>query len=135
MYCSKCGKEIDEKEIGKWVAFDLQKGKEQMTFCSTQCLKEWISRKQIGMWTSVIIGVLIAIALLSEGAIAICLMFVPYMFRQMRNSFGDIFNSGAFGEFISIFVLLIGSLTVIYPAYKLIQEILEYRYLIEKYNL
>ena len=135
MFCSKCGKEIEENVMEQWVAYDLQAGYQKKVFCSKECLKGWISGKQIGMWTSVIIGVILAIALLSEGAVALCLMLVPYMIRQTWRGLSDMFNSGAFGEFFSLFIVLIGSMTIIYPAYKLIQEIQQYKTLSEKYDL
>lgn len=133
--CNQCGKEIEEELEGKFVAFDLQKKKEE-NFCSVAHLKNWMTKKIIWMCVSLLFGLIITIGLLSEmGGTAIVLFFLPYMIRQVRHSLADVFNGGTFGEFISFAIVLLGTITVIYPAYKLYQEITQYIHLKNRYSL
>lgn len=127
-----CGKNIEETEEKQYVSYDLQKGYEQIYFCSSECQTTWIRKKQFGMWTALIIGVIIAILLISEGQyqLALSLLFLPYMIRQVFHRIKGLFSSGTAGEIISFALVLLGSITIVYPAYKFVREFLEYR----KYN-
>lgn len=122
----------NEKEF---LAFDLQKN-EELSFSSVEELKSWRTEKIVWMCISLVLGLALTIALLGGmGAGAIVFFFLPYMIRQVRHSLGDMFDSGAFGEFFSIALVLLGTITVIYPAYKLYREITEYSNLKNKYSL
>ena len=135
LQCSKCGKEIEENLEGQFVAFDLQKKKDE-NFCSVAHLKDWMTEKIIWMCVALLLGLVITVGLLSEmGGTAIALFFLPYMIRQVRHSLGDVFNGGTFGEFLSFAIVLLGTITVAYPAYKLYQEITQYMHLKNKYSL
>lgn len=131
--CNQCGREIEEKFQREYVAFDLQKNKEVL-FCSVEHLKSWMITKIIWMVIMLLLGLIIAVSMFSDmGGTAITLFFLPYIIRQVRHSLGDIFNGGTFGEFISFSVVLLGTITVVYPAYKLYQEISLYVHLKNKY--
>ncbi len=132
MNTCKCGKTIEESAEGKFVAFDLQKGYEKLNFCSADCLMAWVKRKQFTMWAMLVLGALITLSfLISEGVVegsaAICLLFVPYMIRQAAHGLKDVWNSGAVGECFSFIVVMLGALTVVYPLYKFIQELRQYK--------
>lgn len=124
-----CGAPISESLDGTYVAFDLQREFKQIDFCSADCLKSWLHKKLIGMCIALALGLFITISMLidGEGLFSICLFFLPYMIRQVWHTFGEIFNSGAIGECISIGIVVLSTITVIYPAYKLFQEIMHYR--------
>lgn len=135
LQCRECGKDIEEELEGKFVAYDLQKKKEE-NFCSTEHLKSWMIQKIVWMCVALFLGLIITISLLSEmEETAVVLFFLPYMIRQVRHSLGDVFNGGTFGEFISIAIVLLGTITVVYPAYKLYQEIAQYVHLKNTYSL
>ena len=135
MECKQCNKEIEKNLEGKFVAFDLQKKSEE-EFCSVSCLNSWMKTKIFGMCAMLVLGVIITVGLFPEiGGVAITLLFLPYMIRQVRHSLGSIFNSGSFGEFVSFAIVLLGTLTVVYPAYKLYREIVEYIHLKRMYAL
>ena len=125
-----CGKTFNEEE-SIYRAFDLQKGHEEKFFCSQDCLKGWLRGKQIGMWATLLLGVIICVALLADGetVVAFGLLFLPYTIRQLKNMLG-----GA-GEFLSFALVLLSTVTVVYPAYKFVQELLEYRRIKAEYNL
>ncbi len=121
MGCYSCAQEIAVADEGKWVAFDLQKGYEKLHFCSAACLKSWMTTKLVWMCISLVIGLILTITMWGEwGSSAIILLFVPYSIRQLRHGL-----SGT-GEIIPFVVVLLASVTVIYPLYKAIQEIREY---------
>lgn len=128
----ECGRIIDDNSIEKCLAFDLQKGHKQIEFCSKECREEWIKRKQIGMWGTLILGVIISLILLFDGEteLSVMLLFLPYMIRQVAYGLKDVFDGGTGGEIISFIVVLLGTITLIYPAYKFIQEFLEYKKLL-----
>lgn len=125
--CDKCKRKIDENERG-YIAHDLQKGYEKKVFCSKECRDSWIAYKKTTMWITVILGAIIAIAMCREdgSAAGLMLLFLPYMIRQAAHGLKDIFNGGTVGEIFSFIVVLLGTITVIYPAYKLYQEIKQY---------
>lgn len=136
MVCKTCEKEIEKNNEGKFVAYDLQKGYEEENFCSVECLKRWMTSKIIWMCVALGFGLVLMILLLSEmGFFGIVFFFLPYMIRQSKHSLADMFNGGSIGEFFSFAVVLLGTVTVIYPVYKLIQEISEYSRLKKTYSL
>ncbi len=125
METCRCGIPIEEGK--EYYAYDLQKGYEQIAFCSEKCRNEWISHKKTTMWATVIIGVILAILLCTEmGITEIMFVFLPYMISEVAHGLKDIFNGGTVGEIFSFAVVLLGTITVIYPAYKLFQEIKQY---------
>ena len=125
-----CGKVFDEK-ASHYRAFDLQKGYEEKFFCGQECLKGWLRRKKIGMWGTLLLGVIICAVLFSEGetTLAFGLLFLPYTIRQLKSMLGGS------GEFLSIMLVLLSTITVVYPAYKFVQEFLEYRRIKARNNL
>ncbi|MBE5817374.1 MAG: hypothetical protein E7315_06680 [Clostridiales bacterium] len=129
---SFCGKTFDEASEQSYVGYDHQKKYEKVVFCSPECLKKWIIRKLVGMIIVVTIGLIGAICVLdtsdlySSSFLALLLLFAPYMLRQCFRTLKGLFNSGTLGEIISLFVLLIGTVTVVYPLYKIIKETIYY---------
>lgn len=133
--CSLCEKEIEEKLEGVFVAFDLQKN-EAKNFCSKEHLKSWVIIKIVWMCISLLIGIIIAAGFSQDIDLSTAIfIFLPYMIRQLGHELKDIFNGGWLGEFFSFFIVLLGSLTVIYPVFKLYQEITQYINLKNKYML
>ena len=124
--CRNCGGEVEE--TSPWFTFNLQNGYEKMIFCSKACLNSWVKRKKFGLAIALILGaVLVAALFVDMGLSAVAFFFIPYTIRQLHSGLGKLGLSGWFGEFIAIFAVLIGSFTLIYPLYKLIQEIKSYR--------
>jgi len=94
----------------------------------------WVNGKIAGLVVSLIIGFIILFGGMGEMGIgAVMLFFLPYMIRSTYRRLGGLFNSGGLGEFLSFFIVLIGTVTVIYPLYKLIQEIRELARLKKEY--
>ena len=93
-------------------------------------MRNWAIGKTIGMTIALLIGIVISISLLfsknpGEQSLALPVLLVPYMVRRLaRSSFADL--KGGFVEFIQFFLVLILSITFIYPVIKLIQEIVLY---------
>ena len=132
--CDECRKEIEGDNEEQIVAFDLQKNKAK-NFCSVKCLKNWMTMKIVWMCIALLLGLIIAVSLFSEmGGTAVTLFFLPYMIRQVRHSLGDMFSEGTFGEFVSFSIVLLGTLTVVYPAYKLYKEVAQYVLLKNRYS-
>ncbi len=119
--CDNCGNVFDELEQQYFFATDLQKGYERVNFCSKVCLKGFLRKKVIWMSISLILGLFITIGLLPVmGFGAVLFVLVPYSIRQLRHSL----KGGS--EFLQFIVILLASYTLIYPLYKLIQEVREY---------
>lgn len=135
MDCRTCGKEIEKENEGKFVAFDLQQSYKEEYFCSAEHLKGWMTGKITWMVLSLVLGLIITVLTLSEmGPTAFALFFLPYMIRQVRHALGDIFDGGSVGEFFAFAIVLLGTFTVVYPAYKLYQEIMQYVRLKNRYS-
>lgn len=133
MNTCKCGKVIDEKDLTQFIAYDLQKGNKELVFCSFNCMKNWINKKQIGMWVTLILGIIFAVLLLENDAVlSLFVLFLPYMIRQAAYRLKNIFVTGVIGEIVSFAVVMIGAITIIYPVYKFIQEFLQYRRLLNQ---
>lgn len=129
----KCGKEIDETAVSKYMAHDLQKSNKEINFCSYECMESWIKKKQVGMWGTLILGIVLAILLLeNEPTLSAFSLFLPYMIRQVAYKLKNIFVAGVVGEIISFAVVMVGTMTIIYPAYKFIQEFIQYRNLLKR---
>ena len=60
MKCTYCSKEMQDVNI---TAFDLQRGYEEVPFCSVSCLQQWLTGKTIGMAISLVLGAVVAAAL------------------------------------------------------------------------
>lgn len=119
MNCTYCSKEMQDATI---TAFDLQRGYEEVPFCSVSCLQQWLTGKTIGMAVSLVLGTVMAAALAAGmGVSGLMFFFVPYMLRQCHG----LLTSDA-GEFIKFAAILLGALTIVYPAYKLVQELRYY---------
>jgi len=125
-----CGKVFDEKQ-SMFHSFDLQNDHEEQFFCSKECLKRWLTNKKIGMGIALVLGIVLAAILLFNGEVLIAfpILFLPYTIRQLSGLL-----HGA-GEFLSFFLILISTITVVYPAYKFVQELLEYRHIEQKYGI
>ncbi|MCH5354026.1 MAG: hypothetical protein J1E06_11275 [Acutalibacter sp.] len=134
--CKQCGKELEKELEDKFVAFDVQKI-EKENFCSLEHLKSWRTQKITGMCTALLLGlIMVVIALVASDLRPLAIFFfLPYMIRQASHSFANFFSGGGFGSFITFFLVLIGSITFIYPIYKLYQEIAEYARLKKVYPL
>lgn len=134
----KCGKYIDAEKDRLYQAHDLQKDYEEKVFCSAECLKSWIKGKELGMWVTAGIGALLALIVLFQGRgiyMALVALVVPYTLRQIGGMLAGLFSGGAFGEFLSIFVFIIATGTIVYPAYKFVQELVQYKHLKSDYSL
>ncbi len=141
--CKKCGRTVDLP--AKYQAIDYQDGKKTVLFCSADCLKKWVLSKIAGICISLGISVVFFIVVcLTEGVpkandtglfVLAALFFVPYMIRQIHNSFRDIFNSGHFGEAFPFIIVILASLTFVYPLFALVREILHYVRLNKEYSL
>ena len=129
--CCKCGCVFDEEKSARYRAFDLQIEYEELTFCSKDCLKDWVAGKIIGMWTAFLIGVVIAGVFLFGGnpALALPVLFLPYTIRQLCHGL-----TGA-GEFLSFALVLLSTITVVYPAYKFVQELAQYSRIKKEYGI
>lgn len=80
MNCTYCSKEMQDATI---TAFDLQRGYEEVPFCSVSCLQQWLTGKTIGMAVSLVLGTVMAAALAAGmGVSGLMFFFVPYMLRQ-----------------------------------------------------
>lgn len=127
--CAKCGKLLESADSTQYDAWDVQR-KQKLFFCSSDCLSSWVKKKQITMILTLGLGILLTILMASElSAAAYILLFVPYMLRQLGGRLKGVASTGWVGEFIAFAVILFGSLTIIYPAIVLIQEIKEYVYI------
>ena len=128
--CS-CGKEFDE-EATPYIACDVLKDNNKVKFCSKECMHSWAIGKIVGMAVSLVIGLILGIGLSSEaGYECIFLTFVPYMLRRIFSGLGrDIRSTGE--EALVFMVTLFGSLTLVYPIYKIIQETREYVFVIRQ---
>lgn len=131
--CAVCKEFMNLTGPALYSAVDLQKEKNEVVFCSTECMKKWLKRKEIGMWASIALGVFIAIGIITgtgEEAdwFGLIFLFLPYTIRQLAYSLSDIWNKGGFiGEAIAFGVVILGMCTIVYPTYKFIQELLYYR--------
>ncbi len=124
--CPNCDKAVLENE-SRWFAFNIQKGKQKMVFCCSECLSDWMMKKQTTMIISLVLGAILMFLGFTEfGAGAILLFLGPYMLRQVGGKLASIASDGAVGEIISIMIVVMGTMTVIYPLVILIQEIKEY---------
>ncbi len=128
--CS-CGKEFDE-ETTPYIASDVLKDDKKVKFCSKECMHSWAIGKIVGMAISLVIGLILGIGLSFEmGITGIFLTFVPYMLRRIFSGLGrDIRSTGE--EALVFMVTLFGSLTLVYPIYKIIQETREYVFVIRQ---
>lgn len=133
MNTCKCGKVIDENNVTPFIAYDLQKGNKELIFCSFECRENWIKKKQIGMWGTLILGIILAIGLLENDIVlSLFSLFLPYMIRQVAYRLKNLFVASVVGEIFSFAVVMIGAMTIIYPAYKFIQEFLQYRNMLKR---
>ena len=121
--CAKCGDYV-ATDTAKYCTFDIQNGYEKNFFCSAECMRSWVSGKTVGLVSVLIIGAILAIIALADTAsgmqgIAHFLFFLPYMVRH-------IIKNQAWGAFLKFMIVLLAALTVIYPVYKIYQEIRDY---------
>lgn len=125
--CELCGKHVEE--TSQWYAFNIQKGYDKVFFDSRECLYSWVKKKERGMIIALVAGLALSVLLIGEmGAIGALSFFIPYTIRQLRSVLSDLVSSpGWIGEFISFMIVLLGGITIIYPLYKLIQELKEYQ--------
>lgn len=127
----RCGKAFDEGS-SPYGAFDILRGSNEVKFCSKECMRSWAYGKIFGMAVSLVIGVVLGIALCFEmGITGIFLIFVPYMLRRIFGGLGG-GTSSTGGEVVVFIATLLGSVTLVYPIYKIIQEIREYAYVIRQ---
>ena len=123
-----CGKAIPETETRKFTMEDIQKN-EIVEFCSLNCMREWVSRKRTAMWASIVIGVILSVILMFQGEIffGVIVIFLPYMIRHAFGRLGGLFSSGTIGEIFSFIIVLLATITIVYPVYKFIQEFKQYQ--------
>lgn len=137
MRTCKCGKIFDEeKEVFK--SFNLQKGYEEMLFCSKECLKDWVNGKQLGMWIAAGLGAILAFVALVQGGgfgLALVCLVIPYTLRQIGGMLMELFDGGTFGEVLALTVFFFAAATIVYPVYKFVQEFREYRRLKNEYGI
>lgn len=118
--CKKCGCQIQtEKDL--ITTYDIQKGYESIPLCSKACLNDWVNGKIAGIIITVLLGLAILIIEIIDGnaGLGIVVMFLPYMIRHSMGKFSD---SG----FLGFVITILGSVTIVYPVYKLYQEIRDY---------
>lgn len=128
--CS-CGKEFVE-EATPYIACDVLKDDKKVKFCSKECMHSWAIGKIVGMAISLVIGLILGIGLSFEmGITGIFLTFVPYMLRRIFSGLGG-GTSSTGGEVVVFIATLFGSLTLVYPIYKIIQETREYVFVIRQ---
>ena len=94
-------------------------------------MRSWAVGKTIGMCLAILIGIALCLDLFINGgpgekSAAISLLFIPYMIRRLFRSTFGILNGGQAKELLELFLVLILSLTFVYPIFKLIQEIILY---------
>ena len=129
--CKKCKNKIAEENVGKYHCSDNQCGYKELNFCSAECMRSWAVGKTIGMCLAILIGIALCLDLFINGgpgekSAAISLLFIPYMIRRLFRSTFGILNGGQAKELLELFLVLILSLTFVYPIFKLIQEIILY---------
>lgn len=133
LVCATCEKSFEASNA--W-GFAYDTHNEKHFFCSQECLKKWKTKKLATMIITLAIGACITALSIGElGGVAFSLFFIPYILRQIGHSLSGIASGGWVGEFISFAVVLLGSMTIIYPAYKLIQEIREFCRLKQVYGI
>ena len=117
-----------QPEDEAYYGFDHQKQLERYTFCSVSCLKSWIVSKIITMCLTILLGLILLIVLTVDGDfyVGLVLFFVPPIIRQCASSLAKLFNDGAGGEFLSFALVLLGSITIVYPVYMIIRETIYY---------
>lgn len=125
--CRICGNkmegELDNVETLSYYAFDRQKN-EIRPFCSKGCLRSWAIRKIIGMSIAIILGLAIVIgSIIGDSLEMMVLFFVPYMIREKRTVAFGILEGNIVEAVISLLIIYLGSVTVIYPLVRLIQEV------------
>lgn len=117
-------------------AFDIQKGK-PLYFQSADELREWRARRVRGLIIALVVGLLLAVFGIGEmGPAVIALIFVPYMIRHLFRSDSPPTQTGL-GELINWTIVLLGSITFIYPVKKIVDELKEYDHIkefLEHYN-
>ena len=120
--CYQCKKGIYDRDNKVWEAFDVLNDYNKIRFCSAECLNDWKTGKKSGLFISIILGIILAVYFcISAGVTGLYAAFVPYMIRKLFNKgLGD-------GGFLSFMVVLFGSITIIYPVYKMSQELTEYK--------
>lgn len=124
---SSCGGII---EPGKeyYIGYNHQKGYEEMYFCCAECLRSWVKKKLTTMIISVVLGlILMIIGFSGEFApMAVYLVFVPYVIRQIGSKLAGLFDGGVAGEILAIAIFGLACFTFVYPIYKIIRESIYY---------
>lgn len=119
---SSCGRQINTETDQYYVGYNHQKGYEQMLFCSASCLKGWVTKKLTTMILSIVLGIILAIMFADGSSVILICLFLPYMLRQCGSMLGSLFDSGTGGGILSFAIVIIGTVTVVYPLYKIIRE-------------
>ncbi len=133
--CHVCNNKF---ETSIYKAFDLQDGYKELEFCSKECLKEWIKKKRTGIVIALVIGFLVGGYVLFGGGSIVEVIFcfvLPFMIRQTRKGLLSFMDGGVFGEIVTLATLIFGTITVIYPAYKLFDELTYYKKLSKQYMI
>ena len=117
-----------QPEDEAYYGFDLQKQLERYTFCSVSCLKSWIVSKIITMCLTILLGLILLIILTVDGefTVGLILFFVPPIIRQCASSLAELFEDSDVGAFLSFALVLLGSITIVYPVYMIIRETIYY---------
>lgn len=136
--CQQCKRSIEDSVIGEYQCIDSQCDYIPLNFCCESCMKKWATHKIVGMCIALIIGIVACLYyVIDEDPIALLLLFAPYMIRRLfrssvmrldhiKNNSGSSTGPGAIEVFGTIFLMIILSATIVYPVFKLIQEIILY---------
>lgn len=125
--CFKCEKTIPSHLEDKYVAYDMQHDLGTRNFCSLDCLQSWVQGKTIGMGIALGIGVILAIAMLTQNLLLeiTLALFGPYMIRRLASSIG-MADGFELGQILLIIVGLVGAVSAVYPIYAIYKEITTY---------
>lgn len=128
--CYKCNKDLGENYKYRFTGCDITNDYEELYFCSKKCVQDWALDKTISLcMTLAICLVLFFILLLNvDFATAILFSFAPYMIRHLAGKF-----DGA-GEIFPFILGLFGTVTIVYPLYKISQEIKELQHIKNSYK-
>ncbi|MBQ4244975.1 MAG: hypothetical protein II702_08685 [Clostridia bacterium] len=122
--CHSCGREFPEN-LG-YNAFHMITYKEYW-FDSVECLHSWAVTRIVTLAITLILGIVAMVCMIGEmGATGAVFITLPYMIRYAALKFSDLFDGGNGGEFLTIMLVLLSTITVVYPLYKFIRELVEY---------
>lgn len=118
-----CGKEFNECDEHILVPNTFAGGLSDKPFCCEHCMHSWMKRRITGLVITLLIGLVIVIVALAElgleeGIVAPMFFFIPYMIRWCLLGRGERESEG-----LAWIIVFLSAITLIYPIYKLVQEI------------